>query len=119
MNSDKMTIIDKPWGREQILERNDNYVLKLLTVLPGQRLSLQYHEIKVETMLCLSGDGFLAITRHDTGESMDYTMTPGKYITVNPFDVHRLCAGKNDLVIIETSSTELDDVVRLEDDYDR
>lgn len=112
-------IINKPWGREKIIEHNKKYALKILEVDPGKRLSLQYHKEKHETMYCLYGRGILYLTTPDSMEESIY-MSPGKYITIKPGDIHRLEAAKNSpLVIMEASSPELDDVVRIEDDYDR
>ena len=112
--------VQKPWGREEILEVNHRYAMKILVVKPGKRLSLQYHEVKVETMFCLSGTGALEITDHDTGVTEEHFVTPGTFKTIWPFDIHRLRAsGQEELIILEASSPELDDVKRLEDDYGR
>lgn len=116
----KQELIPKAWGRERILEANDKYALKILEVDPGQRLSLQYHEVKTETMYCLYGHGILSITDHDTNEVSKFTMVPGRYHTIYPFDVHRLeAAPHSPLIVMEASSPELSDVVRIEDDYGR
>jgi mannose-6-phosphate isomerase-like protein (cupin superfamily) len=113
-----MEIIEKPWGREKILERNDNYVLKILEVDAGKRLSLQYHEIKIETMYCLYGMGTLEMVRD--GVEFSKTLMPGRWMTIKPWEQHRLCAGKNSpIAVLEASSPELYDIVRLEDDHGR
>jgi len=109
-----LKIIDKPWGRERILEANDKYAFKILEVDPGKRLSLQYHERKHETMYCLYGRGKLVV------DSNVIDLVPGVHVTILPTQVHRLVADDNSpVVIMEASSPELDDVVRLEDDYNR
>lgn len=116
----EVEIIIKGWGREKLLELNDKYAVKIIEVDPGKRLSLQYHEVKCETMYCLYGLGILYIRDHTSNEEHKYTMTPGRYHTIYPFDVHRLEAGHDSpLVVLESSSVELGDVVRLEDDYGR
>lgn len=116
----KQEIIEKGWGRERVLEANDKYAFKILEVDPGKRLSLQYHEVKTETMYCLYGMGTLYIKDHDTGEECKFTMMPGRYRTIWPFDVHRLEAAQDSpIIVLEASSPELIDVVRLQDDYGR
>lgn len=107
-------LIPKPWGRERILEVNDRYAMKILEVDAGHRLSLQFHNKKIETMYCLYGYGTLSV-----GER-EINLLPGRYVTIEPGQVHRLMAGKDSPVaILETSSPELDDLVRLDDDYKR
>ena len=114
-----MRLVDKAWGREKILEEsNGRYVVKILEVDPGHRLSKQYHEIKCETMYCLYGNGFLEVERD--GEKHEISMRPGRYFTIFPGDIHRLRATESSPVaVLECSTPELDDVVRLEDDYSR
>lgn len=107
-------LVVKPWGRERILEVNDRYAMKILEVDAGHRLSLQYHVKKVETMYCLYGYGTLFV------DNREMDLLPGRYITIEPGQIHRLQAGKNSpIAILETSSPELDDLVRLDDDYKR
>ena len=107
-----MKYVEKPWGNELWIAVNDKYAMKKLSVLAGHSLSLQYHEEKMETMYCVDGWGHLELNE------VKITMVPGVYKTINPKDVHRLSAVE-DLTIIECSTPELDDVVRLEDNYDR
>jgi len=109
----EMKIVEKPWGHEEWLVVNDHYVMKKLVVNPGQKLSLQYHERKMETMYCVKGTGQLQM------EGKFIPMLAGVFYTINPGEIHRLVAGKHKLVIIECSTPELEDVVRLEDDYFR
>ncbi|MCV0439772.1 MAG: cupin domain-containing protein [Hydrogenophaga sp.] len=111
-------IVLKPWGRERIIEANDQYAFKILEVDPGQRLSLQYHEKKRETMYCVYGCGTLFLTDGDNHREM--TLLPGRHVTIEPGTVHRLVASETSpVMVMEASSPELDDVVRLEDDYSR
>jgi mannose-6-phosphate isomerase-like protein (cupin superfamily) len=71
-----MKIIPKPWGRERIIEANDKYAFKILEVDPRQRLSLQYHEQKRETMYCIYGCGTLFLS-NDQG-TREMTLLPGR-----------------------------------------
>lgn len=112
-----MKIINKPWGHEELLEINDNYVLKKLTMHKGHRCSLQYHNIKRETIYVLKGK-----LRIYTGLSKDLLTSkifePSKNITLAPGVIHRMEA-IDDCVYLEASTPELTDVVRIADDYER
>jgi len=117
-----MKITEKPWGREELIEHNDNYVVKKLVMNKGHRCSLQYHELKTETFYVLEGRLLLSIGSLNM-ENKEYDleereMLPGASLTVPPFTVHRM-KGLEDSVYLEASTTELDDVVRLADDYKR
>lgn len=113
-------IVDKPWGRERILEVNSGYCVKILEVDPGQRLSLQYHVYKRETMYCLYGTGTLELHDPTTGMKGRMTLLPGRYYTIEPGMIHRLyTAPTSPVAVLEASTPELDDVERLEDDYGR
>jgi mannose-6-phosphate isomerase-like protein (cupin superfamily) len=110
--------VDKPWGHERIWTQTDRYVGKVLLIRAGRRLSLQYHEIKDESILVLRGrlrlhlagaDGTVAVTE----------IGPGEHRRVPTGVVHRYEAGDDDVELIEVSTPELDDVVRLEDDFGR
>jgi mannose-6-phosphate isomerase len=112
-----MQIIEKPWGREEVIEINDQYMVKKLTMFAGHRCSLQYHNFKKETIYVISG--VLKITQgksqNDLGERLYY---PGDTITISPGLIHRM-EGVEDCVYLEASTPEMDDVVRLVDDYQR
>jgi mannose-6-phosphate isomerase-like protein (cupin superfamily) len=113
-------VIPKPWGHELIIEQNDKYVVKQLFVKPNSRLSLQYHEEKIETMFLVAGKGFLEVTDVNDRDSV---MSVGMK-TLIPYHisrrmVHRLFTKDESCLVVEVSSTELDDVVRLSDDYGR
>lgn len=105
-------IVPKPWGREVWFAHEDRYAGKIIEVNAGFALSLQKHERKQETMYLQSG----RLTYHLNGT--DYPMAPGDCITIRPGDVHRVEA-LEDAVILEVSTPELDDVIRLEDRYGR
>ena len=111
-------IVKKPWGQEEIWAKTDKYVGKVLTINPGERLSLQYHEKKEETIYVL--EGMLQVWESD--DDNVYTLCPtGSVYHVKPNQVHRFgaAAGEKCVKIMEVSTPELDDVVRLKDDYSR
>ena len=112
-----MSIIEKPWGKEELLEHNEKYVLKKLTMHAGHRCSLQYHEMKVETVYVLSGK--LNITLGNSPDDLkDKVYMPGDYLTLKTHEIHRMEAVE-DCVYLEASTPELDDVIRISDDYKR
>ena len=112
-----MEVIEKPWGREEIVEINDRYMMKKLTMFKGHRCSLQYHNIKQETIYVLSGQ--LKITSGPNQEQLDSKIYgAGESITLVPGIVHRM-EGISESVYLEASTPEMDDVVRLSDDYQR
>lgn len=110
-------IIEKPWGMEEVIEINDLYMMKKLTMYAGHRCSIQYHNLKKETIYVLSGK-----LRIYYGESVDELRNSifcsGDSITIPPKQVHRMEAVE-DSTYLEASTPEMDDVVRLEDDYKR
>ena len=111
--------IDKPWGWERILDLNERYCVKHLFVRSGHRLSLQYHERKRETMVLISGG--MELTMGPTAATTrTFDMVAGEPYVIEPGTVHRLrgTAAEGGLVL-EVSSPEIEDVVRLEDDYGR
>ena len=111
--------VDKPWGHEIWWARTERYVGKTLHVKAGESLSLQYHNLKDETILIQSGR-LLFETRPagDLGELRRIEMNPGDVFHITPGTVHRM-TGLTDCDIIEVSTPELEDVVRLEDRYGR
>jgi len=115
-----MKVVDKPWGKEEWLEVNDNYTVKRISVLQGHQCSLQYHEIKKETMFVLEGILNLYIEYPwDKGRHTIHKLHPGQYFTINPGVIHRSIGVEGDVVFLESSTSELDDVIRIEDDYKR
>jgi len=105
-------IVEKPWGREVWYAHTDRYAGKILEVTKGHLLSLQKHVVKHETLYLLSGR--MVFTRG----SDTFDWLPGVAIEIPPDTVHRMEA-LEDSVILEVSTPELDDVVRLEDRYGR
>jgi mannose-6-phosphate isomerase-like protein (cupin superfamily) len=109
--------VEKPWGYELIWAETDRYVGKILHVNAGEALSLQYHEIKDETLHLLSGR--MKFWTAPVGEELEeVTLEEGESFRVRPRTVHRMEA-VTDCDILEASTPHLDDVVRLEDRYGR
>jgi len=110
----------KPWGKEVIWAETKDYVGKLLYINAGHKLSLQYHEEKEETILVVSGELELTVSGHDRLGISTMILSEGDTFHVTPTTIHRFAAtlGTN-VVLAEVSTNYLDDVVRLEDDYDR
>ena len=112
----EITRVDKPWGHELIWAHTSRYVGKILQVNRGESLSLQYHEQKEETLYLLEGK--IALTLGKDGEERTLTMEPGDAYHIPPLLIHRMEALETSK-ILEVSTTELDDVVRLDDRYGR
>jgi quercetin dioxygenase-like cupin family protein len=111
--------VDKPWGWELWWARTERYVGKLLHVRAGESLSLQYHEVKDETIMVQSGRLLLETRRaEDSGALTRHELGPGDTFHIAPRTVHRM-TGLTDCDILEVSTPELEDVVRLEDRYGR
>lgn len=108
--------VEKPWGHEEIWAETSRYVGKILHINKGHRLSRQYHEKKEETIRV--AQGLLTVEVGSDG-SNSWKYGPGGTFHVEPGTVHRFCAPDGDVEIIEVSTPELDDVVRIEDDYSR
>ena len=109
-----MRKIEKPWGHEIIWAETEGYVGKILHISAGHRLSKQYHETKEETVYVLSG----VLCNYEADNTITRVL-PGESFHVHPGQVHRFGANDCDVELIEVSTPYLDDVVRLEDDYDR
>ena len=112
-----MQVIEKPWGREEVIEINDKYMVKKLTMWKDHRCSLQLHNHKKETIYVLSGQ-LRIISGPDQDNLTGKIYTVGESITISPGVVHRM-EGAKDSVYLEASTPEMNDVVRLVDDYDR
>lgn len=112
-----MELIKKPWGQEEVIEINEKYMFKKLTMEAGHRCSLQYHNLKKETIYVLSGK--LKIYEGDSADKLSSKIySSGDSITIPPGRVHRM-EGIEQCVYLEASTPEMDDVVRLVDDYQR
>lgn len=108
--------VPKPWGYEIIWARTDRYVGKILHIEPGHVLSLQYHNLKDESIYVMAGE---IILRLEQGETLiERRMRPGESFHIRPKLVHQFEAVvASDL--LEASTPEIDDVVRLKDRYGR
>ena len=114
-----MDKIEKPWGYEIVWAKTDKYVGKLLFIKGGHRLSKQYHEKKEETIYVMTGHLILEI---GSGKDMvTKHLERGDTYHIEPGVIHRFCApeDRDTVQLMEVSTPELDDVVRLEDDYNR
>ena len=112
-----MKIIEKPWGKEEVIEINEHYMVKKLTMWKGHRCSLQYHNQKKETIYVLSGQ----LKIHSGSSENELTVKiygPNDTITLLPGTIHRM-EGVEDCVYIEASTPLMEDVVRIQDYYNR
>lgn len=110
-------VVDKPWGHELIWAHTDRYVGKILHVQKGESLSLQYHVNKDETIMVLAGR--MRFEHFAEGEAPRHVdLGPREPFHITPGLRHRMIA-LEDCDIVEVSTPELDDVVRLEDRYGR
>ena len=109
--------VPKPWGHETIWARSDRYVGKILHINAGQELSVQYHEKKDETVHLLSGELSYRI-QSDSGMLEDIHLKLGESFRITPGTVHQMVAF-TDCDVLEVSTPELDDVVRVSDKYGR
>ena len=109
--------VDKPWGHELIWAQTDRYVGKILVIETGRRLSLQRHEVKDESIYILSGRLLLTL-EDDGGDVRTEELGPGDHRHVPTGRIHRYEAVER-CEILEVSTPELDDVVRLQDDFGR
>ena len=108
--------IDKPWGYELIWAHTARYVGKILHINKGESLSYQYHRVKDETVRLLSG--ILEMDLETDGIKSTIRLNPGDCLHITPGMKHRMLAVE-ECDVLEVSTPELDDVVRLEDRYGR
>ena len=112
-----MKVITKPWGSETIIEINKKYLLKKLYMKKNHRCSLQFHNFKKETIYVLKGK--LKITTGSKKKKLKSKIyIKGQSITIKPKVIHRMEA-ITDSLYLEASTPELNDVVRIVDDYKR
>ena len=116
----KASIVEKPWGHEEIWASTSRYAGKILFIKQGHRLSRQYHNVKEETIMVLDG---VLVCEEGPAQIGDrvvrHHMHPGEIFHVRPGTIHRFCAEETDVRLVEVSTAEITDVVRLEDDYRR
>jgi len=109
--------VEKPWGHEEIWAETDRYVGKILFIKAGERLSLQHHETKDETIRVLTGSMLLEL-EDEFGNIEVIPLKPEMSAHIKPGHKHRMTA-ETDVQLLEVSTPELDDVFRHEDDYGR
>jgi mannose-6-phosphate isomerase len=114
--------IEKPWGSEIIWAHTPHYVGKILNVMAGHSLSIQYHHHKDETMYVMSGIGMINFYSMEEDGMVSiknvYHVASGYSIHIPPRQIHNVEAVTN-LVVLEASTDHLDDLVRLSDRYNR
>lgn len=114
---EKARVVNKPWGHEEIFAQTDVYVGKILFIRQGEALSLQYHEVKEETLRVLDGELEL-VSGTDPDDLATDRLDAGAVFHIAPRTLHRMVA-VTDCRLLEVSTNHLDDVVRLEDRYGR
>lgn len=109
--------VEKPWGHELIWAHTDRYVGKVIVIEAGKRLSLQRHAVKDESIYVISGH--LRLTLEDEDRAIGVVeLEAGDHRHVPTGRIHRFEAVEH-TVLMEISTPELDDVIRLEDDFGR
>ena len=110
--------VEKPWGYEIIWAHTDRYVGKILHVTAGQALSVLYHERKDETVYLLSGEMRYWVQLPGDDDLRDQRLSAGQSFRITPGTIHYMEA-ITDCDVLEASTPELDDVVRIKDRYGR
>jgi mannose-6-phosphate isomerase-like protein (cupin superfamily) len=113
-----VTIVPKPWGHEVIWAHTDRYVGKILHIKAGHALSVQYHNRKDETVYLLSGEMIYWVKLDGEDDLRDMKLKVGDAFRITPGTIHYMEA-VTDCDVLEASTPELDDVVRLKDRYGR
>ena len=115
-----MATVPKPWGHETIWARSGRYVGKILHINAGHELSVQYHKTKDETIHLLSGEIVYRVQRDPANRDRleDVRLQIGESFRITPGTIHQMVA-VTDCDVLEVSTPELDDVVRLSDRYGR
>ena len=108
-----MKKVTKPWGWELWFAHTSKYVGKIIFIRRGHRLSKQYHRFKHETIYTDQGNWLLEIGKRRR------RMKPGAMVVIPPHTVHRFCAPFGDVKLLEVSTPQVTDVIRLDDDYGR
>ncbi len=114
----KKKLIRKPWGAEEIIHTNKFYTLKKLMMNPYSRCSLQYHKKKIETIYVLTGPLFI-LHGNSIKTLKTKKLNTGNFYTLKNKEIHRMFAKSKKSIYLEASTSDLKDVVRLSDDYNR
>jgi mannose-6-phosphate isomerase-like protein (cupin superfamily) len=110
--------VSKPWGHETIWALTDRYIGKILHINAGHELSVQYHNKKDETVYLLSGNISYRVQRDGSDRLEDVQLKVGESFRVTPGTIHQMVA-VTDCDVLEVSTPEVDDIVRLSDKYGR
>ena len=114
---------ERPWGSFTVLDSGKGYKVKRISVKPSQRLSLQYHHHRKEYWTVVKGDETILVHHKDTQDYFKDTLKSGKSVFIPKGAKHRLSNHTEEMVeIIEVQCgdyLEEDDIVRLDDDYER
>jgi len=113
-----VTHVTKPWGYEKIWALSERYVGKILHINAGHELSVQYHNKKDETVYLLSGEIIYRVQRNGDDVLDDVRLKVGESFRIIPGTIHQMIA-VTDCDVLEVSTPELDDIVRLSDKYGR
>ncbi len=113
-----VTHVPKPWGHETIWAHSERYVGKILHINAGYELSVQYHNRKDETIYLLSGEIVYRVQREGDDVLDDVKLKVGESFRITPGTIHQMIA-TTDCDVLEVSTPEIDDVVRLSDKYGR
>lgn len=112
-----MKVIKKPWGEELWISSNKHYIIRILHLNKGERVSFHYHKKKIETLYIIKGKAKYILQK--PGEDVqERIIKPGDVLEHEPFEIHREEA-LEDMEIIEISTPPIEDIVRVEDDYGR
>jgi mannose-6-phosphate isomerase-like protein (cupin superfamily) len=111
------SVVPKPWGHELIWAKTERYVGKILHIRAGEALSLQYHRVKDETIMVIAGRMTLVYFAEGE-EPRQRELVPSEPFHITPGLRHRMIAVE-DTDVLEVSTPEIDDVVRLDDRYGR
>mgnify|MGYP004449964063 CR=1 FL=1 len=109
-------IVNKPWGHEEIWAETDKYVGKILHINKGHQLSRQYHKVKDESIYVLKGLLILELGEDPIEVKI---LKEGQNYRITPNTVHRFRSLYDPVTLVEVSTPEVDDVVRLQDEYGR
>lgn len=110
-------VVEKPWGKEVLVEKTERYAFKEIMMVKGMRSSLQSHRFKLETIYVVEGSILLEIVNMDD-QVLEQVFNPNESYTIPPTVKHRVTV-LEDARLFEVSTPELDDVIRHSDDYNR
>ena len=117
MKLNEVKVVSKPWGLESWIELNDKYCYKRIYINAGYQTSLQYHNFKLETNYIIDGEAEVTL-ENDNGIIEVIIMEKDECFTVLPKRKHRVKA-ITDLILQEVSTPDINDVIRIEDDFNR